>query len=127
MITKKVSCEFGDFNKKINHGYNVYGGYMCIDAYVEPKAGEWSNCPCCGLTPKVWTYDNGRHTGCGCGNDQYNHFSVNAESIMSVYTRTNGKRMDKYNSDELMKNWNDYCATMINPCSHEDLQILGKW
>ena len=112
---------------KMNHGYYVYTGYQCTDAYKLPENGDWSSCPHCNLVPKVWRFDNGLHTACGCGNSQYDHFSVRAESIMSVHKRTSGKGMDKYNSDQLRMNWNEYCSTMINPCSHGDLNLEGKW
>ena len=48
---------------------------------------EWLPCPRCGLRPLVWEFDNGRSTACGCGTDGYCHWSVRAESIMSVIKR----------------------------------------
>lgn len=67
--------------------------YKCIDAYEEPENPmEWLPCPRCGLRPLVWEFDNGRATACGCGTDCYSHWSVQAESIMSVIKRSdNGK------------------------------------
>lgn len=35
-----------------------------------------------------WEFDNGRATACGCGTDCYSHWSVQAESIMSVIKRS---------------------------------------
>lgn len=59
--------------------------YKCIDAYKKPENPmEWLPCPRCGLRPLVWEFDNGRATACGCGTDCYSHWSVQAESIMSV-------------------------------------------
>lgn len=59
--------------------------YKCIDAYEEPENPmEWLPCPRCGLRPLVWEFDDGRATACGCGTDRYSHWSVQAESIMSV-------------------------------------------
>lgn len=129
MITVKVKSEFGEYKKKLNHGHDVfYTLYRCTDAYkAVDNHEEWLNCPCCGLKPRYWVFDNGRFTACGCGNSIYDHFSVRAESIMSVHVRTDGKNMTLYDTDELRKNWNEYCMTMINPCSHGDLFIEGKW
>lgn len=128
MIKKLVETEFGGFLAKYNHGYLVTNSYKCILAYKSPEnESEWSYCPCCGLKPKIWTFNNGRSTACGCGHDEYNHFSVCAESIMSVHERTNGSELNQYNSDSLRRNWNEYCATFINPCSHADLIELGRW
>lgn len=126
MITKEIQSEFGNFKIKVNHGYEVHSNHFCIDAYQEPKNGDWLKCPCCGLTPKIWIFDNGRSTACGCWNNRYDHFSVRAESIMSVYKRLNGS-IREYDSEELRKNWNEYCLTMMNSCSHADLLEAGKW
>lgn len=85
--------------------------YKCCDFYEEvDNPDEWLDCPNCGKKPLIWTFDNGRCTGCGCGNDKYDHFAVFAESIMSVVERNNGSAME-YDSDELRKNWNHWCKT----------------
>lgn len=85
--------------------------YKCIDAYVKVKHPQkWKLCPNCGLIPKIWQFDNGRSTACGCGKNQYNHFSIHAESVMSVYTRNNSN-MAEYDSDKLRKNWNHWVET----------------
>jgi len=125
MITKQVNSEFGQYTQKFNHGHRVNTYYKCIDAYTDPE-GEWLNCPCCGLRPKTWCFDNGRSTACGCGNSRYDHFSVYADSIMSVHTRCGGN-LSEYDHDELRKHWNEYCTTMVNPCNHADLREDGKW
>ena len=125
MISKKVDSEFGQYIQLFNHGYRVTNYYDCIDAYTDTDE-DWSNCPCCGLKPKTWCFNNGRSTACGCGNSRYDHFSVHAESIMSVHIRCNGNTSE-YDPNELRKNWNEYCATMVNPCSHSDLRMQDKW
>ena len=80
--------------------------YKCIDAYKKPENPmEWLPCPRCGLRPLVWEFDNGRATACGCGTDCYSHWSVQAESIMSVIKRSdNGKSAEAYDIDELKNN-----------------------
>lgn len=87
--------------------------YKCIDAYKEPENPmEWLPCPRCGLRPLVWEFDNGRATACGCGTDCYSHWSVQAESIMSVIKRSdNGKSAEAYDIDELKNNWNHWVRT----------------
>lgn len=84
--------------------------YKCIDAYKKPENPmEWLPCPRCGLRPLVWEFDNGRATACGCGTDCYSHWSVQAESIMSVIKRSdNGKSAEAYDIDELKNNWNHW-------------------
>lgn len=130
MINKTKVTEFGAYVQYYNHGYKV-NSYLsepvCIDAYKgTPDHDHWSDCPCCGLKPKIWIFDNGRSTVCGCANDRYDHFSVCAESIMSVHRRCAGN-LSEYDSDQLRKNWNEYCATMVNPCSHGDLMMQRYW
>lgn len=87
--------------------------YKCIDAYKKPEDPmEWLPCPRCGLRPLVWEFDNGRATACGCGTDCYSHWSVQAESIMSVIKRSdNGKSAEAYDIDELKNNWNHWVRT----------------
>lgn len=95
---------------KVQNDYPAHNYYNCIDTYKEPD-GDWSECPQCGLKPKVWVFDNGRHTHCGCWNSMYDQFNVSAESIMSVYKRAYGKNITQYDSDGLRKNWNHWCST----------------
>ena len=87
--------------------------YKCIDVYKKPENPmEWLPCPRCGLRPLVWEFDNGRFTACGCGTDCYSHWSVRAESIMSVIKRSdNGKSAEAYDIDELKNNWNHWVRT----------------
>lgn len=95
-----------------NNGYVAKGFYFHIDQYIIPDGDEeWCECPYCGLRPKVWIFDNESSTACGCWENRYDHFSIHSESIMSVYSRTNGKNMIEYDSDDLRKNWNHWCKT----------------
>ena len=96
--------------------FDTHNWINAIDDFKYPSKGKgkWKACPRCDLKPKIWIYDNGRTTACGCWNSIYDHFSVEAESIMSVHRRTEGKRMDKYDTDELRKNWNKYCSLAGN-------------
>lgn len=127
MITKTITSEWGTYQQRCNHGYKVHSDYMCIDAYEDPKdVDKWMSCPCCNLKPKVWQFDNGRSTACGCYNSKYDHFSVRAESIMSVHIRCDGS-LKEYDSDKLRLNWNEYCATMVNSCNHSDLRFEERW
>ncbi len=127
MITNTVNSEFGNYKVNLNHGYLVNSCYNLIESFKDvDDSDSWYSCPCCGLKPKVWAFDNGRYTGCGCATSMYKHFSVSAESIMSVHKRCDGNTSE-YNSDQLRLNWNEYCATMINPCCDEDLRLEGKW
>lgn len=127
MIEKTITSEFGSYVVKYNQGYPVHSDYFCIDDYKDvPDTKHWVNCPCCGLKPKVWEFNNGRSTACGCWESEYDLFAVKAESIMSVYTRCNGN-LTEYSSDQLRLNWNEYCATMISPCNHSDLRQEGMW
>ena len=115
------------YEAKYNHGYKVNRYINCIDAFEDvPDDEHWSKCPCCNLKPKVWRYNNGRETVCGCSNSMYDIFSVQAESICSWINRNSGN-VSGYEYDQLRLNWNEYCATMINPCSHGDLYSEGKW
>lgn len=88
--------------------YPTHSFIHCIEDYKEPE-GEWLPCPNCGLKPKVWQFDNGRHTACGCWESKYDHFSINAESINSIYNRTNSTK--DYDVDGLRNNWNEWCKT----------------
>ena len=94
------------------HGkYRINHYIECIDAFITPDGGVWMPCPFCKLRPKVWEFDNGRFTACGCWNSRYRHPSVRAESIWSVHKRTSGKIGGVYDSDGLRKNWNHWCHT----------------
>ena len=88
--------------------------YKAIDAYIKVKdPDKWLPCNDCGLIPLVWEFNNGRSTACGCGENEYRHHSIQAESIMSYVTRNNGSSLD-YNSDELRINWNTWVKKQVN-------------
>lgn len=105
----------------------VEGKYKCISAYKIPDDHEkWLACPNCGLKPLVWEFNNGRSTACGCGENEYRHFSIYAESIMSYINRNNGSAL-LYNSDELRMNWNYWVVSGTELCKREDLIKGGMW
>jgi hypothetical protein len=105
----------------------IQGKYKCISAYQIPdKIEDWLPCPNCGLKPLVWEFDNGRSTGCGCGENEYNHFSINSESIMSWINRHGGSAME-YNTDKLKENWNHWVKTGEELENHKSLREMGRW
>ena len=97
----KYLKEWKEFRKK----------YKCTSVYKKvDKPHYWLPCKNCGLIPLVWEFDNGRKTGCGCGEDDYNHHSIQAESVMSYVKRHNGSALG-FISDELLMNWNQWVMT----------------
>lgn len=85
--------------------------YKAISAYRFPD--NWFNylpCPNCGLRPLVWEFNNGRSTACGCGENEYKHFSIKAESIMSYISRNGGSALG-FKQSNLMDNWNHWVKT----------------
>ena len=91
--------------------YPINSHHNCIDDYVYPKdVDEWKECPNCGLKPKIWVFDNGKSTACGCWESKYDHFSIRAESILSYINRNRGSAIG-YNFDELKENWNHWVET----------------
>ena len=93
---------------KIENNYPV-GMHPPINDYKYPEdIEEWKHCPKCGFQPRVWEFDNGRSTFCGCSNSTYDHFSVRATPIGDIVRKTRGSLVG-YDSDELKKNWNKYC------------------
>jgi len=107
--------------------YAYHSDYNLVKDYIYPdNFTEWLSCPVCGLKPKIWTYDNGRSTGCGCHNIRYDHFSIFAESIMSHVSRNKGSAAE-YDSDALQKNWNTWVNTGRIMCDMEKLKKKGRW
>ncbi len=112
----------------IRNDYLTHSFCECIDSYKKPEYPEqWECCPKCSLKPKVWCFDNGRSTACGCWESKYDHFSVRAESKMSVHNRTDGKKMTDYDIDELCKNWNHWCNTGEILFEHASKRDDGRW
>lgn len=101
--------------------------YKAISAYKIPnKPEEWLNCPNCGLKPIIWEFNNGSSTACGCGESEYNHFSIYTESVMSWVTRHNGSALN-YDSDKLRKNWNHWVLYGEELEKRDSLIELGRW
>jgi len=100
--------------------------YKCTDVYKIPENPKyWGECPHCRLRPLVWIFDNGESTACGCGEDDYNHFSIRSESIRSVISRTN--TTIGYDSFKLASNWNDWVRTGEITESAGTLKSRGAW
>lgn len=105
----------------------VEGRYKCISAYKIPEnPDKWSPCPNCQLVPLIWEFNNGRSTACGCGDNEYRHFSIYSESIMSFVSRHNGSALN-YDSDKLRKNWNHWVETGEILEAFDSLRELGRW
>jgi len=105
----------------------VEGKYKCISAYKIPsKPNMWLDCPNCHLTPLIWEFNNGRSTGCGCGENEYRHFAIHSESIMSHVGRNGGSALD-YDIHKLRKNWNHWVITGEELEKHEDLRAMERW
>ena len=105
----------------------IEGKYKCISAYSIPEdIQNWAPCPNCGLKPLSRVFNNGSSTACGCGENEYNHFSIWTESIMSHATRCNGSVLN-YNSNKLMINWNYWVYNGIELEPREQLLKEGKW
>jgi len=105
----------------------IEGRYKCISAYKIPnKPEEWLPCPNCDLKPLTWEFNNGSSTACGCGENEYNHFSIWTESIMS-YVGRNGGSVLNYKSNGLRDNWNHWVETGEELESHKSLIEVGRW
>lgn len=105
----------------------VEGKYKAISAYKIPKDIElWSNCPNCGLKPLIWEFNNGSSTACGCGENEYRHFSIWTESIMSHISRNDGSAIG-YDSDALRKNWNHWVKFGDELEPRTTLLEMGRW
>ena len=116
--------------KLVLNSKGAYITYKTIGAYKFPDdVDEWLECPVCNVKPKIWVFDNGKSTGCGCGENEYRHFSIVAESIASYIKRNNGSLLG-YKSDELKHNWNHWVKTGEIICvlpQYDDNGELSKW
>lgn len=112
----------------MSYSNNIRHKYKAISAFKEVEnPEEWFECPNCKLKPLVWEFNNGRHTACGCGKGQYDHFSVRAESVMSVISRSQtGKSAMEYDVHELRDNWNHWVVTGEVIFGKEEIKN-GKW
>jgi len=107
--------------------YEYHYSYDLIDDYIFPDdIDEWLECPVCKSKPKIWTFNNGRRTGCKCHNSKYDHFSICAESIMSHIKRHNGSAI-KYDCDALKKNWNKWVKTGKIVFKHAGQRKDNRW
>jgi hypothetical protein len=105
----------------------IEGRYKCISAYKIPnKPEDWLPCPNCDLKPLTWEFNNGSSTACGCGENEYNHFSIWTESIMSYVGRNGGSALN-YKSNGLRDNWNHWVETGEELESHKSLIEMGRW
>ena len=100
--------------------------YNCIDAYKPVKDPEqWDTCPNCSLKPRVWLFNNGESTACGCGKNRYDHFSIHSESILSIHSRTGNTA--EFDPDTLKNNWNEWCRTGKINFEHAGKREDGRW
>jgi len=105
----------------------ILGKYKCISAYKIPDNFEkWNKCPDCGLYPLIWEFNNGSSTACGCGKNEYDHFSIYAESIMS-YGKRNAFNFGGYDNDKLRKNWNHWTVYKEELEPRYKILADGKW
>ena len=125
---KRCGSGSGSTGLVMRNAYPTHSFYNCIDDYKDLEFPEqWECCPKCGLKPKTWIFDNGLSTACGCWESKYDHFSIYAESIMSVHKRTEGKKMTDYDRDELRRNWNHWCKTGEVLFEHASKRNDGRW
>lgn len=97
-----------------NNWKSLRSKYKAISSYTKvPDPKNWLPCRNCGLIPLIWEFDNGRFTACGCGKNEYDHFSIKAESIVSYMKKNNGS-MVGYNNLELRTNWNNWVLNKLN-------------
>lgn len=107
-----------DYKKYWKEGYKTRSSHFVSDndrtedkkIFFFPKdLDKWLECPNCGLKPKVWEFNNGRLTNCGCGRNEYDSFEIEAQNV-GYYIRTT-KGFRGYEKDELLNNWNHWVRT----------------
>jgi hypothetical protein len=97
--------------------------YKCTGVYKPPTAwDEWLKCPNCKLQPLVWEFDNGSSTACGCGENNYNHFSIHSESVNSL-----SKHISTYTMNRLRDNWNHWVQTGVVLFDIKKERENGRW
>jgi len=105
----------------------INGKYKAISAYKIPTDFmDWLDCPNCGLKPLTWEFNNGSSTACGCGENEYRHFSINTESILSYIKRNDGSMLG-YKHNGLKTNWNHWVKTGEDLEPREWLLKNGMW
>lgn len=88
----------------------AFSFYKCGDSYSEVQNHKlWKECPKCKLKPLIWIFDNGSYTSCGCGKNQYEHLTIQSESVNSKLKRAGS--LQGNTESELMENWNHWCDT----------------
>lgn len=129
-VVGRSALSRSEYMKKVFRYYNGDDDwkYKCTDDYENVEnAQSWELCPICGLFPKIWEFDNGRQTACGCGENEYTHFKIFAESILSVMKHShNGQSMVDYDNDALRKNWNHWAKTGEILWEH-NYKVTGRW
>lgn len=118
---KEESIEYLNEKKQHLTKYKATSAYKIPDKWL-----TWSKCPNCDLRPLVWQFNNGSSTACGCGEDEYKHFSIHSESILSYVNRNNGSAL-YYDHDGLKKNWNHWCRTGEVLFDRKKEVEMGKW
>jgi len=97
----------------MDNNFQPHDYYYCIDAYKIPSnQDEWMNCPKCKLKPMTWVFDNGEHTACGCWEDKYSHFDVQAPQTIAENVRLTGG-FNGYDTDAHRQAWNKYCTEYL--------------
>jgi hypothetical protein len=101
--------------------------YKGISSYVKVLyPSEWLHCKVCGLIPLVWEYNNGRSTACGCGKNDYDHLSIQCESVMSYVKRNNGSAVG-FNPNGLRDNWNEWVSSGRDIFKEQKLKDPNIW
>lgn len=94
--------KFKEATEFTNHDF-----YNLIDSYKFPdNLQDWLACKYCMLKPKIWEFANGRFAACGCHNNKYDHFNIQATTF-SEYQKSETIDHMTY-KHELQNNWNNY-------------------
>lgn len=104
---KKEEANYKNLWKTLRSKYKATPIYRKVE-----RPHSWLPCKNCGLIPIIWEFNNGRSTACGCGKDDYDHFSISAESILSYHTRTG--TATGFDPNALQYNWNRWVVNGQN-------------